>query len=66
NKAVPGRRFPAGLEAAVMRGLERDPGRRQPTVTAFAEAVAAGSAAPPAPSGGGLIEALKRVVRRRE
>src|SRR5207245_2045867 len=66
NKAVPGRRFPAGLEAAVMRGLERDPGRRQPTVAAFAEAVTAGSAAPPAPSGGGLIEALKRVVRRRE
>ena len=66
NKAVPGRRFPAGLEAAVMRGLERDPGRRQPTVTAFAEAVTAGSAAAPAPSRGGLIEALKRVVRRRE
>jgi serine/threonine protein kinase len=45
SQAVPGRRFPAALEAAVMRGLARDPGQRQPTVTAFAEEVAAGAAA---------------------
>ena len=66
NAAVPGRRFPARLEAAVMQGLERDPARRQPTVTQFADAVAAGTATPPAPSGGGLFEVLKRAVRRRE
>src|SRR5436189_3565710 len=35
NEVVPGLRFPPGLEAAVMQGLERDPGRRPPTVTAF-------------------------------
>src|SRR5437899_6185645 len=58
NAAVPGRRFPARLEAAVMQGLERDPARRQPTVTQFADAVAAGTATPPAPSGGGLFEVL--------
>ncbi len=63
NQAVPGRRFPAGLEAAVMRGLERDPARRQPTVTAFAADVAAGIAAGSAPKGG-LLDALKRAVRR--
>jgi serine/threonine protein kinase len=66
NEAVPGRRFPARLEAAVMQGLARDPARRQPTVTEFAAAVAAGSAAAPAPSRTGLLEVLKRAVRRRE
>src|SRR2546423_11760999 len=42
HQAAPGRPFPPGLEAAVMRGLERDPARRQPTVAAFADEVAAG------------------------
>ncbi|HUL03536.1 MAG TPA: serine/threonine-protein kinase [Gemmatimonadales bacterium] len=36
NAAASGLRFPAALEAAVMRGLERDPAARQPSVTAFA------------------------------
>ena len=36
-----GLKFPAGLEAAVMGGLSRNPADRQPTVTAFAEAVTA-------------------------
>ncbi|HEX4627587.1 MAG TPA: serine/threonine-protein kinase [Gemmatimonadales bacterium] len=58
------RRFPAALEAAVMRGLERDPTRRQPTVQAFADAFSAGRAtADPPPTG--LLDALKRAVRRR-
>jgi serine/threonine-protein kinase len=64
NQAAPGLRFPAALEAAVMRGLERDPARRQPTVTAFADEVSAGleGAAPPKP---GLLAALRRAVQRR-
>jgi serine/threonine-protein kinase len=64
NQAAPGLRFPAALEAAVMRGLERDPARRQPTVTAFADEVSAGleGAAPPQP---GLLAALRRAVQRR-
>jgi len=45
NDALPGRRFPAALAAAVMRGLERDPSMRQPTVQAFADEFAAGLAA---------------------
>src|SRR5436305_1784671 len=45
SEVVPGLRFPPGLEAAVMQGLERDPGRRPPTVTAFAANVTAAPAA---------------------
>jgi serine/threonine-protein kinase len=63
NAAVPGRRFPTALEAAIMRGLERDPGRRQPTVGALADAIAAGTAVAPGRAGG-LLDALKRAVRR--
>src|SRR5881296_652807 len=65
NQAVAGLEFPAALEAAVMRGLARDPAQRQPTVTAFAAEVEAGIAAGPAPKGGGLLDALKRAVGRR-
>ena len=68
NQAAPGLRFAPAFEAAVMRGLERDPARRQPTVAAFADEVTAGltaGSARPAPKVG-LLAALKRVVRRRE
>jgi serine/threonine-protein kinase len=64
NHAVPGQRFPAALEAAVMRGLERDPSVRQPTVQAFAAEVAAALAAEPAPKAG-LLDTLKRAVFRK-
>lgn len=63
NQAVPGLRFPDALEKAVMRGLERDPGRRQPTVTAFADEITAALAAAPAPKAG-LLATIKRAVRR--
>src|SRR5438034_1633746 len=65
NQAVAGLRFPAALEAAVMRGLARDPAARQATVTAFADAVAAGIAGESPPRGGGLLDALKRAGRPR-
>src|SRR5207249_83534 len=65
NQAVVGLEFPAALQAAVMRGLARDPAQRQPTVTTFAAEVEAGIAAGPAPKGGGLLDALKRAVGRR-
>jgi serine/threonine-protein kinase len=64
NEAVPGQRFPAGLEAAVMRALARDPSLRQPTVQAFAGEVAAGLAAGTTPKAG-LFATLKRTVFRR-
>ena len=63
NEVVPGLRFPAALEAAVIRGLQRDPSRRQPTVTAFAADVAAALAAAPPPKTG-LLAAIKRAVFR--
>src|SRR5574341_350723 len=37
SQALPARRFSPALEAAVMRGLSRDPSGRQATVTAFAQ-----------------------------
>ena len=61
-----GRKFPAPLEAAVMKGLARHPGDRQPTVTAFADDLEAaltqtkGSAKPR-----GLLGALKNIVGKR-
>lgn len=62
--AAPGRRFPAGLEAALMRGLERDPAARQPTVEEFAAALEAGAAGGgAAPKGRGLMGALRRVLK---
>jgi len=67
NEAVPGRRFPAALEAALMRGLEREPARRQPTVLEFAAAVDAGSRGTPATpqASGGLLGALKSLIRKK-
>jgi len=67
NQAVPGRRFAVALEAALMRGLEREPARRQPTVLEFAAEVDAGSRGPPAaPEGsGGLFGALKSLIRKK-
>src|SRR5690349_14830659 len=65
NQAVPGRRFPGSLEKALMRGLERDPARRQPTVTAFADELVAGLSAA-AGSKMGLLDRLKRAIGREE
>jgi len=61
SQAAPGLRFPPALETAVMRGLERDPSRRQPTMTAFAADVTAALATAAQPTG--LLAALKRAVR---
>ena len=40
NEAASGLRFPPALETAVMRGLQRDPAARQPTVERFGAEVA--------------------------
>lgn len=67
GQAVSGLRFPAALEGAVMRGLERDPAKRPQTTTAFAEEVEAALAnagAEPA-SGSGLLGAIRQLVRRK-
>jgi serine/threonine-protein kinase len=63
NQAVPGRRFPPALEAAVMRGLARDPAKRQPTVIALAQEIAAGAAAPDDQPAAGMLGTLKSLFR---
>lgn len=61
------RKFPPGLEAAVMKGLSRQPGDRQPTVTAFADELEAGL--DPSKEVGksrGIFGALKNIVGKRQ
>jgi len=64
NEVLPERRFPTALEAAVMRGLSRDPAQRQGTVLEFAEQFSAGAAggAPDAPAGSGLLGAFRKLM----
>src|SRR2546425_9553086 len=60
------RKFPPALEAAVMKGLARQPGDRQPTVTACAddlEAALAGTKG--SAKSRGLLGALKNIVGKR-
>ena len=66
SDATKGLTFPPALEAAVMKGLSRNPGDRQPTVTAFAEDLEAGLAdGKGARRPRGLLGALKNIVGKR-
>jgi serine/threonine-protein kinase len=65
NDAVKGLRFSGVLEAAVMRGLSRDPAARQPTTTALADEIMAGCVTTE-PRGGGFLGALKHLVGKRK
>ena len=62
SEAASDRRFPTGLEAAVMRGLSRDPGQRQSTVVEFAEQFAAGAAGSQTPQAPGLFGAFRKLM----
>ena len=63
---VTDRKFPPALEAAVMKGLSRNPGDRQPTMSAFAaDLEAAVTRAKDAGKSGGLLGALKNIVGKR-
>src|SRR5213596_706008 len=60
------RKFPAPLEAAVMKGLARHPDGRQPTVTAFADDLEAALTQTKHPSKPrGFLGALKNIVGKR-
>jgi eukaryotic-like serine/threonine-protein kinase len=62
-----GRKFPAALEAAVMKGLSRHPGDRQATVTAFADELEAAIAdGKNRPKSRGLLGTLKNIVGKGE
>jgi serine/threonine protein kinase len=62
TRAAPDRSWDPALERALMRGLAREPAARQPSVTAFAEAVAAAVARTPEAPGRGLLHRLHRIV----
>jgi serine/threonine-protein kinase len=62
SQALPDGRFPPGLEAAVMRGLSRDPAQRQSTVTELAQEIAAGASGAAAPSGSGFLGAFRKLM----
>jgi serine/threonine protein kinase len=64
GRAAPDLTFPPALEAAVMRGLARDPAQRPPTVTTFAAEVATSIGTLP-PADPGLRERLRQVGPQR-
>ncbi len=70
NQAVRDLSFPPALEEVVMRGLERQPADRQPTVAAFAEELArAALGGTPEEPKKGLLESIRSFVggkRRRD
>jgi serine/threonine-protein kinase len=64
SRVVPDLTFTEALEAAIMKGLSRDPAQRQPTVTAFAaDVVTSIDALPPVQPT--LLDRLKHIGRRR-
>ena len=70
SQAVKGINVPPGVEAAVMKGLARQPADRQPTVTEFAADLEAGvagaaSAGGPEPQSG-FFAAIKNFVGKRK
>jgi serine/threonine-protein kinase len=66
SQAAKGIKVPPRLEAAVMKGLARQPADRQPTVTEFAADLEAGlGGASPEPSSG-LFAAIKQFVGKRK
>ena len=52
-------RFPRPVEEVVMKGLSREPAKRQPTVLAFAQELTEAASAPATAGGGGLLGSLK-------
>jgi serine/threonine-protein kinase len=65
NQAVKGLKFPARVEAAVMKGLARKPGDRQATVLEFADELGRGDSEEEPPQKGGFLGAIKSLVRDR-
>jgi serine/threonine protein kinase len=65
NQAVRGLKFPKGVEEAVMKGLARDPSKRQRTVLDFAAELRSGAEGAPAAHGErGLLDRLWLGLRR--
>ncbi len=52
-------RFPRPIEAAVMKGLSREPAKRQPSVGAFAQDLSAAASQPEGAARSGLLGSIK-------
>ncbi len=63
NDAVKGLRFPPALEAAVMKGLHRQPNKRHASVREFASDLASGVDADDRPQKAGFLNTLKSIVK---
>src|SRR3712207_2866637 len=69
NSARPSLRFPAAVEAVIMRALSRDPAKRYPTVLEFAVELRDALTKAPvdgdgdAEEGGGLLSKIKSLFR---
>ena len=66
SQAAKGIKVPPGLEAAVMKGLARQPADRQPTVTGFADDLEAGLTGAASEPRSGLFTAIKNLVGKRK
>ena len=66
NAARPGLRFPAAVEAVIMRGLSKDPTKRYPDVVTFTSELRDALLAPPEPADEdrGLLARMKSIFRR--
>ena len=68
NKAKPGLRFPAAVEAVVMRALAKDPTQRYPNVLDFARALQAAldpaNQVPEPEEKGGLLSRVRTIFRK--
>src|SRR5689334_14598515 len=62
NQAVPGKKFRPALETALMKGLSRDPAKRQPSVTDFAREFVAGVEGGDEPAAAGLLSTIRRFI----
>jgi hypothetical protein len=60
--AKQGLRFSPAVEAVIMRGLEREPGRRFPDCVAFAQALREAIAQPVEPQHVGMMGRLKSLL----
>lgn len=65
NMARQGLRFAPGIEAVVMRGLERDPAKRFPDTIAFANALRAAITQPAPEPSASLLHRLKSAFNKR-
>jgi len=64
NMARPGMKFPAAIEAVIMRGLAKEPTKRYATTVEFADALRDAVAQPAAEERSGLMGRIKQMFGR--